>query len=149
MASLIGQFGYLGLFVISFLAASIIPMSSEVVVLAMPAVGYNIWLVGLVATIGNYGGACTVYYMGQVGTDFVLSRYMTIEPEKLARAHDWFERWGPAALLLCWLPFVGDPLCGVAGMLRMNFWKFSFWTFLGKGSRYVVMLAAWVWVVGY
>jgi membrane protein YqaA with SNARE-associated domain len=149
MENLIGQFGYLGLFLITFLAASIVPLSSELVVLAMPALGYNIWLVGLVASIGNYGGAVTVYYMGKFGSDFVLSRYVTIESAKLQKAQNWFERWGPAALLMCWAPFIGDALCLMAGSLHMNFGNFSLWAFLGKGGRYVAMLAAWVWLVGY
>lgn len=140
--SFILQFGYIGLFLVSFLAATILPLSTELIVVLMPAMGFNIWLVGIFATLGNYLGALTMYYMGWYGTDFVLARYVTIEPDKLERAQDWFRRWGAPALLLSWVPFIGDPLCAVAGSLKMPFPIFTLWTIIGKGARYVVLLGA-------
>lgn len=143
VTAIITQFGYFGLFIVNVLAASVLPLSSEIIVVAMPSFGYNIWLVGLVATFGNYVGALTMYYMGLKGTEFVFARYMSIEPQKWTRAEQWFKRWGPAALLLCWVPIVGDPLCAVAGGLQMEIWRFSIWAFVGKGWRYVILLGLW------
>jgi membrane protein YqaA with SNARE-associated domain len=140
--SFILQFGYLGLFVVSFLASTVLPLSTELIVVVMPAMGFNIWLVGIIATLGNYLGALTMYYMGWYGTDFVLSRYVTIEQDKVERAQEWFRRWGPPALLLSWVPFIGDPLCAVAGSLKMPVLTFTVWTIIGKGLRYVVLLGA-------
>ena len=134
------QFGYLGLFAISFLAASILPLSSELFVLAMPPLGYNLWLVGIVATLGNYAGALTNYYVGQKGTDFVLSRYFKVSDKTWSRAERFYERWGPIALFFSWVPFIGDPLTAVAGALRMDWRIFTFWVLLGKGFRYVILL---------
>lgn len=146
---LIGQFGYVGLFIISVLAASILPLSSEVFVVAMPILGYNIWVVGLVATAGNYVGALTNYYIGLKGSNLILGRFFKLDERQVARAEQWFGRWGAPALLMSWAPIVGDPLCAVAGMLHMGFWKFTIWTILGKGWRYVVLLGAWQWLVGF
>lgn len=140
--SFILQFGYFGLFVVSFLASTILPLSTELFVIIMPPMGFNIWLVGIFATLGNYLGALTMYYMGWYGTDFVLARYVTIEQDKIDRAQTWFARWGPPTLLLSWMPFIGDPLCAVAGSLKMPFTTFTIWTIIGKGLRYVVLLGA-------
>lgn len=140
---LITQFGYLGLFIISLVAASIIPLSSEVFVLAMPAMGFNVWLVGLVATAGNFTGALTVYYMGKKGTEYLLAKYPRLDGKRLTQAENWFHRWGAPVLLLAGLPIIGDPICLVAGTLHMKFWTFSLWTFIGKGWRYVLLLGFW------
>lgn len=146
---LIAEFGYGGLFIISVLAASILPLSSEVFVLAMPLLGYNVWVVGIVATVGNYVGALTNYYIGRKGSNVILGRFFKLDPLQVARAERWFGRWGAPALLMSWAPIVGDPLCAVAGMLHMGFGKFSVWTIIGKGARYVVLLGAWHLLVGF
>ncbi|MEM7335507.1 MAG: YqaA family protein [Chloroflexota bacterium] len=134
------QLGYLGLFMISLLAASILPLSSEIFVLAMPPLGYNIWLVGIVATLGNYAGALTNYYLGLKGTDLAIGRWFEIKPEQWTRAANFYERWGPVALFFSWVPFIGDPLTAVAGAFKMHMGTFTFWVILGKGLRYVVLL---------
>lgn len=147
--TLITQFGYLGLFIISMVAASIIPLSSEVVVLAMPAMGFNVWMVGIVATVGNFAGALTVFYMGKKGTEYLLERYPRLEGDRLKQAETWFKRWGPPVLLLAGLPVIGDPICLVAGSLHMNIWTFSIWTFFGKGWRYVLLLGLWQTILSF
>lgn len=134
------QFGYLGLFIVSFLAASILPLSTELFVIAMPQLGYNIWWVGIIATVGNYAGALTNYYIGWKGTDIAIGRWFEIKPETWDRAARFYDRWGPVALFFSWVPFIGDPLTAVAGALKMNVATFTFWVILGKGIRYVVLL---------
>lgn len=134
------QFGYLGLFIISFLAASLLPLSSELFVLGMPPLGYNPWLVGIVATLGNFSGALTNYYVGMKGTDFALARYFEVKEKTWQRAERFYERWGPVALFFSWVPFIGDPLTAVAGAFHIDIRVFTFWVMLGKGMRYVVLL---------
>ena len=141
------QFGYLGLFIVSLIAASIVPFSSEIFVLAMPPLGYNVWWVGIVATAGNVAGAYTMYYMGVKGTPYIAKRYK-IPQERMDSAEAWFMRWGPAVLLLSAVPIIGDPICLVAGSLRMKLWKFALWATVGKGWRYVLLLGAWQWILG-
>lgn len=143
---LILQFGYVGLFIISAVAASIVPLSNEILVIAMPPLGFNPWIVGSVATVGNVVGALTMYWLGVKGVDFVTDRYK-VNPERLDQAIDWFNRWGAPSLLLAGLPIIGDPLCLAAGAVRMHMLKFLAWTVVGKGWRYVLILGAveWIW----
>lgn len=140
MTSVIFGSGYLGLFAISFLSATLLPLASEVFVVAMPPLGYNVWLIILFATAGSYLGSLTNYYVGRKGTDFVLSRYISIKPETLARAQRFFARWGPVALFFSWVPFIGDPLTAVAGALHVNLRVFTFWVLFGKTLRYLALL---------
>jgi membrane protein YqaA with SNARE-associated domain len=140
MTEFIFSLGYFGLFAISFLSASLLPLASEAILLGMPLLGYNIWLVGLIATLGNYAGTLLNYYVGKKGSDFVLSRYIKINPKTWARAERLYQRWGPVALFFSWVPFIGDPLTAVAGALNMHIRTFTFWVLLGKGIRAVVLL---------
>lgn len=138
---LILQFGYIGLFIISLIAASIVPFSSELFVIAMPPLGFNPWLVGLVATLGNVAGALTMYWLGVKGHDYVVQRYK-VKKERLEQAENWFRKWGAPALLLAGLPVIGDPICLAAGATHMRMPKFLAWTFVGKGWRYILILGA-------
>ena len=97
MIDFLFSLGYLGLFIISFLAASLLPLSSELFVLGCRSRLQSL-VVALVATIGNYCGTLVNYYVGKRGTDFVLGRYFQIKPETWARAERFYERWGPVAL---------------------------------------------------
>lgn len=140
MASFVFQFGYLGLFIVSFLSATLLPLATELFVVAMPRIGYNPWIVVVVATLGSYLGSLTNYYVGLKGTDFVLSRYIRIKPETMARAERFYGRWGPIALFFSWIPFIGDPLTAVAGAFHINLRVFTFWVVLGKTLRNLALL---------
>ena len=127
-----------GLFVAAFLAATILPLASEVpLALLVRRDGDVIWPV-LVATLGNYLGACTTYLLARAAA----SRLVTAERSSSSRALRWFERYGPPALLLSWVPVVGDGLVALAGAARVPFARFSFWTIAGKGGRYLAV--AWL-----
>jgi membrane protein YqaA with SNARE-associated domain len=134
------RLGYLGLFIVSFLGASLVPLSTEAFVLGMPTVGYNVWLVTLIAIIGNFIGNIFNYYVGMKGSEFILSRFVKIKPETWARAERMYERWGPIALFFSWVPIIGDPLTAVAGALHMHMGTFTFWVLLGKLVRYALLL---------
>lgn len=149
MASFVFQFGYFGLFAVSFLSATLLPLASEFFVIAMPPLGYNTWLVILFATAGSFLGSLTNYYVGRKGTDFVLSRYIAIKPQTLARAERFYARWGPVALFFSWVPFIGDPLTAVAGALHINLRVFTFWVLLGKTLRYLALLGLANQVLGF
>ena len=140
MKEFIFSLGYPGLFLISFLSASLLPLASEIFVLGMPPLGYNVWWIVVVATLGSYSGSVLNYYVGKKGTDFVLSRYIKIDPKSWTKAENFYNRWGPVALFFAWVPFIGDPLTAVAGALHMHFGSFSFWVILGKTLRYIVLL---------
>ncbi|ACL04398.1 SNARE associated Golgi protein [Desulfatibacillum aliphaticivorans] len=135
------QFGYAGLFVVSFLAATLVPLGSEAAVIAMAASGFDPAMVFIIATTGNSLGALVNYYAGRWGRNFILKKYVDNESQPLERAEKVFARWGTPALFFAWAPIVGDPLTVVAGILRVNIVAFTFWAALGKGARYFLILA--------
>ena len=132
--------GYLGLFLISFLGATLVPRATEVFVIGMARLDYNIWWVMITATMGGFVGNLVNYYVGQKGTDFVLSRYIKIDEKTWARAETTFQKYGVVALFFSWLPIVGDPLTIVAGAFHTKMTVFTFWVILGKFLRYIVLL---------
>jgi membrane protein YqaA with SNARE-associated domain len=138
--SFLEQFGYLGVFLISYLSATLIPLVSEAAVVAVYALGFNVWLIILFSTSGSVLGSVTNYYVGRKGTDFILARYFKMEPESLVRAERFFERWGAVTLFFSWVPFIGDPLTLVAGIAHVDFRVFIFWVTLGKLLRQFVIL---------
>ena len=102
------------------------------------------WPAVLVATVGNTLGGALDWAMGY-GANRVRRKYS--ESNSQMRALRWLEKLGPKACLLAWLPAVGDPLCTVAGWLRLPFWPCVLYMAIGKFARYVTMTAALMWVV--
>ncbi len=125
---------------VSFLAATLVPLGSEAAVALMAATGYEPTMVLFVATTGNSLGALVNYFVGKWGRDFVLAKYIRTETQTLERAEASFGRWGSPVLFFAWLPIVGDPLTVVAGVLRVNLAAFAFWVILGKAFRYFLIL---------
>ena len=137
--------GYVGLFVVSFVAATLVPLGSELFVSAMVVGGYNSWGVLTVATAGNTLGSLANYYVGQWGSNFILSHWIRIEPATLQRAHRLYERWGAPALFFAWAPLIGDALTLVSGILRLPLLTFTFWVISGKLLRYLVVIGLVHW----
>jgi membrane protein YqaA with SNARE-associated domain len=133
------QFGYLGLFAGSFLAASLVPFSSEVLAVGLALLGYDKLLITLVAGTGNFLGALFNYYIGYKGADLFKKR-MEADKKSSEKAQKALEKWGAPILFFSWVPFVGDPMTVVAGYFKINLWVFSLWVYPGKLSRYIVIL---------
>jgi membrane protein YqaA with SNARE-associated domain len=132
---------YLTLFGWSFLAATILPLSSEAPFAALVWADKRVMLPLIVATVGNYLGACTTYWIGRKARQALSDR--TGETPRQRRAMALLRHYGPPTLLLSWVPLLGDALVAIAGGAGMPFIAFSFWTFLGKLLRY----AAVAWIV--
>jgi membrane protein YqaA with SNARE-associated domain len=127
-----------GLFVAAFLAATILPLASEVpLALLVRRDGNLMWPV-LVATLGNYLGACTTYLLARTAA----ARLAPASTVSRSRAARWFQRYGAPSLLLSWVPVAGDGLVVLAGATAIPFAAFSVWTAVGKGARYLVV--AWL-----
>lgn len=131
--------GLPALFLLSFLASTVIPLGSEWLVVTLILKSYQPVNVVVVATMGNYLGACTTYVIGLWGAVFLIKKVMRIDETALARAQTLYRRYGSWSLLFSWLPVVGDPLCLVGGAMRMNFILFSLLVFAGKLVRYAVI----------
>lgn len=123
-------------FVVSFISATLLPLGSEPVVYGLVTLNPELlWQVIAVATVGNTLGGALDWWMGY-GAHKVADKYR--HSSHHVRALDWLERMGPKACLLAWLPLVGDPLCAVAGWLKLPFWPCLFYMAIGKCARYVV-----------
>ena len=140
------QFGLSSVFVVSFVSATLLPMGSEPVVFGLIKLSPDMfWPVIGVATLGNTLGGAVTWWMG-LASHKVVDRY-SHSPHHL-RALAWLEKLGPKACLLAWLPVVGDPLCAVAGWLKLPFWPCLIYMAIGKFARYLTMTAALVGVFG-
>ena len=137
---LIRDYGGPGLLVVSFIAATIFPLSSEAAVYGavkagMPWVEVLVW-----ASIGNCLGVTLNYGLGRWGSEKALPKIM--ESRSGRSAMQWSERYGKWILLLSWLPIIGDPLTIIAGLMRVNLLFFIVVSYAVRVARYGVLLAA-------
>ncbi len=139
------EVGLPALFVVGLLAATILPMGSEPVLLAYIANAPSFfWPAIFVATAGNTLGGVVSYWMGAGAHGaygrWRASRHTATGPKGVGHhAERWIRRLGPAGLFFAWLPVIGDPLCLVAGWLRLSFWPCVAWMALGKFLRYAAI----------
>ena len=139
------KFGLTTVFLVAFVSATLLPMGSEPVVFGLVKLSPELfWPAVLVATLVNTGGGAVSWWMGW-GAEKAYEAVSKRKPSE-ARALAWLQRFGPKACLLSWLPVVGDPLCALAGWLRMPFWPCLLYMAIGKFARYVTMTAALLWV---
>lgn len=137
-----------GLFVNAFLAATILPVASEPLAVALLAMGHDAWQVWAVATAANTAGAVVGWWLGRFALRWRDRAWFPVGPKGLARAEAWFARFGRPVLLLSWLPLVGDALTVVAGVLRTPLVPFLLLVGIGKAGRYAALLfPAGAWLV--
>jgi len=130
------------LFASAFLSATLLPGSSEALLLLRLADGGDPASLVLSATAGNLLGSLLTYAMGRGGNLLLHRRWLRIDEADLARVEKWFSRWGLPTLLLAWLPVIGDPLCLLAGLLRVQIGWFILLVGVGKLARYAIL--AWL-----
>lgn len=150
------QFGLSTVFIVALVSATLLPLGSEPAVAGLLQLNPDLfWQAILVATAGNTLGGAISWWMGlgaHKAWDLARQRRRAgLPPEAKAprnlsrherRARIWLRKLGPKACLLSWLPLVGDPLCAVAGWLRMPFWPCLFYMAIGKFLRYLLMTSA-------
>lgn len=137
------QYGLSTVFVVAFVSATLLPLGSEPAVFGLLKLNPDLfWPAIFVATAGNTLGGALTWWMGY-GAERAYEHYSHHKPE--SRALAWLERFGARACLLSWLPIVGDPLCAVAGWLRLPFWPCLVYMAIGKFGRYLVMTSALLW----
>ena len=139
------QYGLTTVFLVSFVSATLLPLGSEPVVFGLIQLNPELfWPAILVATVGNTLGGAVDWWIGY-GAHQVVDKYRHSSSHTKALA--WLEKLGPKACLLAWLPVVGDPLCAVAGWLKLPFWPCLVYMAVGKFARYVTMTLALMGVV--
>lgn len=127
------QVGLFSVFIISILSATLLPLGSEPAVFAVVKANVALfWPVLLVATAGNTLGGVINYWMG-AGAKRIFSK------ERQTRWFGWLQRFGAKTMLLAWLPGIGDPLCLLAGWLKLPFWPCVLYMAIGKFLRYATM----------
>jgi len=137
------KFGLSTLFVVSFVSATLLPLGSEPAVFGLIKLNPELfWPAIGVATLGNTLGGAVTWWMGY-GAERAYERVAHRTPD--ARALRWLQRFGAKACVLAWLPVVGDPLCAVAGWLKLPFWPCVAYMAIGKALRYLSMTAALLW----
>lgn len=140
------RYGLSTVFVVAFVSATLLPLGSEPAVFGLVKLNPDLfWPAIAVATVGNTLGGMVDWWLGY-GAYRVVDHYR--DSPTHVRALAWLERMGPRACLLAWLPVVGDPLCAVAGWLRLPFWPCAAYMAIGKFLRYLVMTTALVHVFG-
>ena len=130
---------YITLLVVSFLAATLLPLGSEALLLYDISQNYSLLLLWSVATLGNTLGSIVNYWLGLKGEAY-LKRKGHLSAEKMGKARGFFAKYGGWTLLLSWVPIIGDPLTFMAGILRYNFKWFALIIAVAKGARYAVII---------
>lgn len=142
LVQLLIDWGYVGLFVSALLAGSIVPFSSEVVMVALVKVGLSPALCVLAATLGNTLGGLTCYWMGRLGRTDWIEKYFKVKKEKIDRMQRFLQGKGALMAFFAFLPFVGEAIAIALGFMRSNLVLTSVSMFAGKLVRYVAMLWA-------
>jgi membrane protein YqaA with SNARE-associated domain len=144
----LNQPGYVALFFMSFLASTLLPLGSEWLLVMMLVGGYDPVSAVATATVGNYLGAVVTYLIGIGGGSWLIEKVMRVSPPQQERAQSYYRRYGVYSLFFSWVPIVGDPLCLVGGMLRVNFGLFTLLVASGKLARYVITAVITLTAVG-
>jgi membrane protein YqaA with SNARE-associated domain len=136
------QYGLTTVFIVCLVSATLLPVGSEFAVFGLVKLDPSLfWPTMVVATAGNTIGGAISWWMGYGAEALYERKHKPVE----ARALNWLRQFGPKACLLAWLPGVGDPLCAVAGWLKLPFWPCVGYMAIGKFLRYVTMTGALVW----
>lgn len=133
-------YGFIGVFIASFLAATVLPFSSEVVLTGVLLAGASYWPCMIAATLGNFLGGMSCYWMGMLGKMEWIEKYLKLDLVKLRKVQQWIQGKGSWIGFFVFLPGIGDFIAVALGFLRANIYVVAFSMFLGKAIRY------WVWM---
>ena len=140
------QYGLSTLFIVAFVSATLLPMGSEPALFGLLRLNPELfWPAMFVATAGNTAGGALTWWMGY-GAERAYERVSHKKPPD-PRALRWLTKFGAKGCLLSWLPVVGDPLCAVAGWLKLPFWPCVLYMGVGKFLRYFTMTIFLLWVM--
>ena len=141
------ELGLLGLFISSFIAATIIPFSSELVLSILIANQYPLATCLIIATLGNWLGGISSYGLGRLGEWTYIKYFTGLNKIKIGKVKGKVDKWKSPLAFFCWLPVVGDIFAVGLGFYKINFLKVSLWMLIGKMIRY--FLWALITILGY
>ena len=131
---------YLSLFFSAFLAATLLPAYSEIVLAGLVSAGHDPLTLWLWASVGNTLGSAVNWVMGRYLLHFQDRRWFPFRADNLGQSQRWFQKYGVWSLLLAWMPVGGDALTFIAGMMKVRFLVFITLTAIGKATRYAILL---------
>lgn len=131
------KWGYFGLLIGSFCASTIIPFSSDALLVGMLAIGSNVWLCLLTATLGNWAGGLTSYWLGYAGNMEKIERRFKNSAVRLERHKKLIDKYGQWLSFFAWLPVVGDFFSISLGFFKVNFKLTAFWMLVGRFVRFL------------
>ncbi|MFR9503650.1 MAG: YqaA family protein [Rikenellaceae bacterium] len=135
---LLGAWGYWGLFIGSFLASTIMPLSSDALLVGALLSGGSVPLVLLTATAGNFLGGLTTYYIGYLGRWEWIERYLRVPREKIERQSTTIKRYGSLIAFMSWVPIFGDVVTVALGFYRVNLFTCSLFMLIGRALRFII-----------
>lgn len=142
----LSEWGYAGLFIAAFLAGSVLPFSSEVVLGLLIAAGYDAIGCTVAASLGNWLGGITCYYIGRLGKTVWIEKYLKLSHEKLEKAQRFLQGKGSVMGFFAFVPGIGDAIVVALGLMRANLLGVSLSMLLGKGIRYYLIAIGVEWV---
>ena len=137
------EYGYWGLFFAAFLSGTVVPFSSEVVLAAGLYAGMDPWTCLIAATIGNWIGGYTTFWIGRTGNLVWVEKYFRVKHEKLLEWEGTVNKYGSYFAILGWLPILGNVIMLALGFFRARVIPTGWWMFVGKTARY----AAIIWLM--
>lgn len=144
---LLTEWGYIGMFISAFLAGTILPFSSEAVLLACIGLGLDPIGSTLSTTVGNALGGITCYWIGHLGKQEWIEKYLKVDKKQMDRAERFIRGRGSWMALFSFLPVIGDAILIVLGWMRANVWIVALSMTLGKLARYAILVAATLGVI--
>ncbi|ENV32061.1 YqaA family protein [Acinetobacter gerneri] len=139
---------YFFLFISAFGAATLLPLQSEAVLIALLVQAkHSALILIVVATIGNVLGSCVNWYLGLKIEQFKDKKWFPVSAEKMQKAENIYQKYGFWSLFLSWTPVIGDPITLIAGLMKENFWRFLLIVTLAKAGRYIVLYLIYLGVI--
>ena len=132
--------GIPGMFLAGLLAGTVVPFSSEVVLIALLAVGIDPTALLISATVGNWIGGMTTYGIGWLGKIDWLEKYFNVSHQKLIDFENRLRIYGAYWAILSWVPIAGNMITAALGFFKTPIYRVAFWMFIGKIGRYLVIL---------
>lgn len=136
------DWGYIGLFIAALVAGSILPFSSEVVITILVQMGADPWICVIAASVGNTIGGLICYWLGWLGNPEWIERWLKIDKAKLDKASRFVGRYGAWMGVFGVLPWVGEAIIVILGLMRANLYITTLMMFIGKAARYIAIIYA-------
>jgi membrane protein YqaA with SNARE-associated domain len=141
--------GIPGMFLAGLLAGTVVPFSSEVVLVALLAVGIDPLSLLIAGTIGNWIGGMTTYWIGWLGKTEWLEKYFRVSHQKLLNFETRLNKWGAYWAILSWVPIAGNMITAALGFFKAPKYGVALWMFVGKVGRYAILILSYhYWTIG-